>query len=239
MKKIAIFNFKGGRGKTTTVLNLGAILATSKRQAIAIDLDGQRTLSYGLGFDGQTPTTVDWLRGKPIEPVTTNVKHLFLIPADLALFQLQATSDLFTPALNTLQGFDLCLLDCPPGLGVVATQALLTCDRVLIPTLNEPAVLKGLSEAVQLIREERPDLPIDVVRCRYRGRLAVAKQADEMLQEASDELGYRLLETKIPENISIAEAIAAQKPVTEYAPRSTGAKAYKQLAKECLSIWGI
>ncbi|WP_318736379.1 MULTISPECIES: ParA family protein [unclassified Roseofilum] len=69
MKKIAIFNFKGGTGKTTTVLNLGAILATSKRQAIAIDLDGQRTLSYGLGFDGQTPTTVDWLRGKPIEPV--------------------------------------------------------------------------------------------------------------------------------------------------------------------------
>jgi len=115
----------------------------------------------------------------------------------------------------------------------------LTCDRVLIPTLNEPAVLKGLSEAVQLIREERPHLPIDVVRCRYRGRLAVAKQADEMLQEASDELGYRLLETKIPENISIAEAIAPQQPVTEYAPRSTGAKAYKQLARECLSIWGI
>jgi len=77
------------------------------------------------------------------------------------------------------------------------------------------------------------------VRCRYRGRLAVAKQADEMLQEASDELGYRLLETKIPENISIAEAIAPQQPVTEYAPRSTGAKAYKQLARECLSIWGI
>ncbi len=239
MLKIAVFNFKGGTGKTTTVLNLGAILATSKRRAIAIDLDGQRTLSYGLGFDGQTPTTLDWLQSKTIEPVATSIKNLFLIPADLALFQLQAISDLFTPALDSLQGFDLCLLDCPPGLGIAVTQTLLTCDRVLIPTINEPAVLKGLSEAVQLIREDRPDLPIDVVRCRYRGRLAVAKQADEMLQKAADESGYWLLKTKIPENVSIAEAIAPQQPVTKYAPRSAGAKAYKQLAQECLSIWGI
>ncbi|WP_322744503.1 MULTISPECIES: ParA family protein [unclassified Coleofasciculus] len=101
----------------------------------------------------------------------------------------------------------------------------------------EPAVLKGLSEAVQLIREERPNVPIDVLRCRYRPRLVIAKEADELLAEAVGELGYRLLKTVVPENIAVAEAIAHASPVTVYSTRSAGAKAYKTLAKECLGVW--
>lgn len=100
MLKVAIFNFKGGTGKSTTVLNLGACLAASKCRVLLLDLDGQRTLSFGLGQDGQQPTALDWLQGDNVEPLNTEVKNLWLIPGDLGLFQLQSPHDLFTPALS-------------------------------------------------------------------------------------------------------------------------------------------
>jgi len=114
---------------------------------------------------------------------------------------------------------------------------MLNCDRILIPVICEPAVLKGLSEALQLIMEERPGIPVDIVRVRYRSRLVISKESEELLTNAEEELGYRLFKTAIPENISVAEAIAHSVPVTVYASRSTGAKAYRALAKECLRVW--
>ena len=237
MLKIAVFNFKGGTGKSTTTLNLGASLATSKRKVLLIDLDGQRTLSFGLGKDGDAPTALSWLSDEKIHPLETNVKNLSLIPGDIGMFQLNADEDLFTPALDKLSDFDVCLMDCSPGLGIASVQSILASDRVLIPVLNEPAVLKGLSEALQLIKGERGDVPIDVVRVRYRSKLVLTREADNLLTEAAAEAGYTLLKTIVPENISVAEAIAKQKPVIDYAPRSSGAKAYKSLAKEYVRLW--
>ena len=237
MLKVAVFNFKGGTAKSTTTLNLGACLATSKRKVLVIDLDGQRTLSFGLGLDGDAPTALNWLGEGEVQPIATNTKNLWLIPGDLGMFQLDTDSDLFTPALAKLTEFDVCLMDCSPGLGIASVQAILSSDRVLMPVICEPAVLKGLSEAVQLIREERPDAPIDVVRVRYRPKLVITREADNLLAEAAQELNYRLLKTTVPENISVAEAIAHQQPVTEYAPRSSGAKAHKALAREYLGVW--
>ena len=228
MLKIAVFNFKGGTGKSTTTLNLGACLATKRRSVLLIDLDGQRTLSFSLARDGLQPTALDFLIEGKVDPIDTAVDQLWLIPGDL---------DLFTPALAKLTDFAICLMDCSPGLGVASVQAMLSCDRILIPVIGEPAVLKGLSEAIQLIREERPGVPIDVLRCRYKSRLVVTKEADELLTEAIPELDYHLLKTTIPENIAVAEAIAHQVPVTVYASRSAGAKAYRALAKECSSLW--
>lgn len=236
--KIAIFNFKGGTGKTTTALNLGDALATKKRQVLLVDLDGQRTLSYGLQCDGKTPTSLDLLQGQRVQPIVTVNSSLSLIPGDLGLFQLTADRDLFTPALLPYaDDYAIALLDCPPTLGVVSSQALMTSDRIFIPILGEPAALKGLSEAVQLIRDERPTVPIDVLRCRYRSQLVITKQSNAILKEGSQELGYRLMETIIPENVAVSEAIALQIPVSHYAPKSSGAKAYQQLAKEFLKIW--
>lgn len=237
MLKVAVFNFKGGTAKSTTTLNLGACLATSKRKVLVIDLDGQRTLSFGLGLDGDAPTALNWLGDGDVKPIATNTKNLWLIPGDLGMFQLDTDSDLFTPALAKLTEYDVCLMDCSPGLGIASVQAILSSDRVLMPVICEPAVLKGLSEAVQLIREERPDAPIDVVRVRYRPKLVITREADNLLAEAAEELNYRLLKTTVPENISVAEAIAHQQPVTEYAPRSSGAKAHKALAREYLGVW--
>ena len=237
MLKVAVFNFKGGTAKSTTALNLGACLATAKRRVILLDLDGQRTASFGLGLDGSEPTVLDLLVNDKINPIITSVKNLWLVPGDLDLFNLKAEEDLFTPALSRLKDFDLCLMDCSPGLGVASVQAMLSCDRLLVPVIGEPAVLKGLSEAVQLIREERPDVPIDVLRCRYKQRLVVTKEADDLLLEAAPELGYRLLKTTVPENIAVAEAIAHQQPVSVYASKSSGAKAYRALARECWESW--
>ncbi len=237
MLKIAVFNFKGGTGKSTTTINLGASLATSKRKVLLIDLDGQRTLSFGLGLDGDAPTALSWLSDGEVQPLKTNTKNLWLIPGDLGMFQLDAEEDLFTPALNKLKDFNVCLMDCSPGLGIASVQAILASDRVLMPVICEPAVLKGLSEALQLIRGERPDVPIDVVRVRYRSKLVITREADDLLTEAAEEAGYTLFKTIVPENISVAEAIAQQKPVIEYAPRSSGAKAYKALANEYVRLW--
>ena len=237
MLKIAVFNFKGGTGKSTTTLNLGACLATSKRKVLLIDLDGQRTLSFGLGLDGDAPTALSWLSDGEVQPLATNTKNLWLIPGDIGMFQLQTEEDLFTPALNKIKDFDVCLMDCSPGLGIASVQAILASDRVLMPVVGEPAVLKGLSEALQLIKEERPDVPIDVARVRYRSKLVITREADNLLTEAAEESGYILFKTLVPENISVAEAIAQQKPVIDYAPRSPGAKAYQSLAKECVRLW--
>jgi chromosome partitioning protein len=240
MLKIAVFNFKGGTAKTTTTLNLGASLASQKHKVLLIDLDGQRTLSFGLGLDGAEPTALDWLKGKKsVTPLQTSVENLFLVPGDIGLFRLDANKDIFVPALKKLPLFDIILMDCSPGLSTASVQAIMNSDRVLIPTLCEPASLKGLAEAVDLIRNERGDMPIEVVRTRYKSRLVLTKEADDLLIEASVESNFRLLHTVIPENIAVAESIAQQSPVTEYASNSSGAKAYKSMSKEISKYWGI
>jgi chromosome partitioning protein len=241
MLKVALFNLKGGTGKSTTALNLGAALATPKRRVLLVDLDGQRTLSFGLGMDGQTPTALDWLTSSGLfTPLATATKNLSLIPGDIGMFRLSAQSDLFSPALERLDGFfDLVLMDCPPSLSVASVQALLNSDRVLVPTLSEPASLRGFTEAIALIKDERPDLPIEALRVRYKPRLVLSREADDLLVGSAVDMDYRLLHGTIPENISVAEAIAAQKSIFAYASSSPGAKAYQSLAKECSKLWKI
>jgi chromosome partitioning protein len=242
MLKIAVFNFKGGTGKSTSALNLGAVLAQFGINTLAIDLDGQRTLSFGLGVEGLEPTAYQWLTSPNAStPTDTDLKNLAVLPGDIKMFGLGATGDIFA---NPLKGliplkYQVILMDCSPGLGVASVQAILNSDRVLVPTLCEPAALKGLSEAIDLIRGENQNLPIDVLRNRYKPRLVLTRESDDLLISSAEDLNYRLLHTTIPDNIQVAESIAGQQPVTIYASKSAGALAYKSLGKELIKIWGL
>lgn len=240
---VAVFNFKGGTGKSTTAENLGACLASKKLKVLLIDLDGQRTLSFNCGVDGATPTALDWLTSEvedEIAPIETKVKRLDIIPGDIGMFQLRPSTNLIGLGLNRIRPlYDVVLMDCPPSLSEIASQALLACDRVLMPTLCQPAALKGTSEAIQLIRGDAPTKPIDVLRVWYEANLVLTDEADEMLIAGTKKLNYNLLLVTIPKNVRIAEAVAHQQPITNYAPKSTGARAYKKLASECVANWGI
>jgi chromosome partitioning protein len=242
MLKIAVFNFKGGTGKSTSALNLGAVVAQFGIQTLAIDLDGQRTLSFGLGVEGLEPTAYQWLTSNTHStPTATNLPNLAVLPGDIKMFQLVSTGDIFASPLKGLipLKYQVVLMDCPPGLGVASVQAILNSDRVLVPTLCEPAALKGLSEAINLIRGENQHLPIDVLRNRYKPRLVLTRESDDLLISSAQDLNYRLLHTTIPDNIQVAESIASQQPVITYASKSAGAIAYRSLGKELMKIWGL
>jgi chromosome partitioning protein len=163
------------------------------------------------------------------------------LPGDIKMFGLGATGDIFASPLKGLipLRYQVVLMDCPPGLGVASVQAILNSDRVLVPTLCEPAALKGLSEAIDLIRGENQNLPIDVLRNRYKPRLVLTRESDDLLISSAEDLNYRLLHTTIPDNIQVAESIAQQQPVITYASKSAGAVAYKSLGKELIKIWGL
>lgn len=238
MLTVAIWNLKGGTTKSTTAINLGASLAKSKHRVLLIDLDGQRTLSFGLGMDGAEPTVLEWIDGT-MQPLETGVKNLLVIPGDIGMFRLSEAS--FTKSLKGLipLEIDMVLMDCPPNLGTASVEAILSSDRVLLPTLCEPASLKGLSEAIELIRGDSPEKPVDVLRTRYKRTLVLTREADDLLISGAEDMGYRLLYTTVPENISVAESIAQQQPVTEYAPASAGAVAFRSLAKEVGKIWKV
>jgi chromosome partitioning protein len=238
MLKVAIWNLKGGTGKSSTAQNLGAELAATRLRTVLIDLDGQRTLSESFGMDRATPNVLDWLEGKG-QPLLTEVEKLYLIPGDIGTFQLSSEDDQLRQSLSRLKGFNVCLMDCPPSLGAPTVQAILNADRLLLPTLAEPASLKGLKEAVELIREERPSLPIEVLRTRYKPRLVISRESVDQLMQGEQQAHYKLLRTPIPENVAIAEAFSHQVPVSEHARSSVGAVAYQLLAQEVMQRWDL
>jgi len=230
---ISVFNFKGGVGKSTTAANLGAALATRKRKVLVIDLDAQRTLSFALATEGKNPNVIDWLNGSR-DAIETTRPNLYAIAGSFNVLRHEMSEGLMAKSLKGLIGYDVIVLDCPPAINAMSVEAILSCDRLIIPIVSEPAVIKGLAEAVELVREESSDLPIDVLRSRYRPRLVITKEYDAMLKSGADELGFNLLKTAIPENVAIAEAVSSQVSVLDYSKNSVGAEAFKKLAKEII-----
>ena len=250
---IAVANQKGGVGKTTTAINLGAALAELGHKSLIVDLDPQGNASTGLGAEPseRQRTTYDLLlEATPLDlvAVETRVQGLLLAPgttdlasADIELVSHERRSFLLKNALrkrSTLtEELSFILIDCPPSLNLLTVNAMVAADAVLVPLQSEFFALEGLSQLMLTVREVRqganPDLRIEgVVLTMFDGRNNLSLQVEE---DARNALGDLVFQTRVPRNVRVSEAPSFSMPVLEYDPNSKGSLAYRALAQEMLA----
>jgi chromosome partitioning protein len=247
---IAITNQKGGVGKTTTAVNLGASLAASEQSTLVIDCDPQGNTTSALGFpkDPARRTLYQALMlGEPLERVIidANVEGLDLIPSDKnlvgAAVELVSVEDreykLKTLINHLREKYAFILLDCPPSLDLLTLNALAASDSVLVPIQCEYLALEGVSELLdtlmRLRRSINPSLAIEgILLTMYDDRTTLSKQVASDLRSF---FGAQVFETVIPRNVRLAEAPSHGMPVMFYDIHSKGAESYIQLAKEVIA----
>jgi chromosome partitioning protein len=247
---IAIANQKGGVGKTTTAVNLGACLAAAEHRTLVIDMDPQGNASSGLNADPRQPKTslygvlLNYLpigsaivRGVQFPMLDVAPATQDLVGAEIELVQQPQRDMRLRRALDGVRDmYDFVLIDCPPSLGLLTLNTLVAADTVLIPLQAEYFALEGLSqfsEVLRLIRQRlNPRLGVEgVLLTMYDERLNLARQ---VASEAERHLG-RAFRTRIPRNVRLAEAPSFGAPVITYDISSPGAQAYLALASEIIT----
>ena len=247
---ISIVNQKGGVGKTTTTINLGAALADEGFNVLIVDLDPQGNASTGLGIDpvDRQVTTYDLLlEDADLKDVIrpTNVEGLVIAPAttdlssaDIEMMAIEKRSFLLhdalrQPGIDPFQ-LDFVLIDCPPSLSLLTVNAMVASHSVLIPLQSEFFALEGLSQLMLTVREVRQtanrDLRIEgILLTMYDGRNNLSQQVET---DARGTLGELVFKTVIPRNVRVSEAPSYAMPVIYYDPGSKGSQAYRALAQE-------
>jgi len=252
---VAIANQKGGVGKTTTAINLGASLAVAEQRTLIIDIDPQGNATSGLGVEkaNDLPTIYDVLvEGRAAGECVREAVHfpcLDLIPsnrdlvgAEIELIDRPDRERVLAGALSEIrEAYDFILVDCPPSLGLLTLNTLTAADSVLIPIQCEFYALEGLSQLLSTVRLVQrglnPQLEIEgVLLTMYDKRLNLSKQVAE---EAEEYFGGKVFATTIPRNVRLAEAPSFGQPIVTYDVLSAGAQSYLQLAKELLKSEGI
>ena len=248
---IALCNQKGGVGKTTTTINLGAALAETGRRVLLVDFDPQGALSVGLGVNpNELDLTVYNLlmqRDVSIDEVLlkTAVPGLDLLPGniDLSAAEVQLVSEVareqtLARALAPVLGdYDVVLIDCQPSLGLLTVNALAASDGVIIPLECEYFALRGvalLMDTIYRVQERiNPRLEVEgILATMYDARTLHGR---EVLARVVDAFGDKVFHTVIARTIRFPETTVAGEPITTYASSSTGAAAYRQLAREVLA----
>ena len=249
-KSIAIFNQKGGVGKTTTNINLGACLALKGKKILILDIDPQGNTTSGIGIQKKTleHTVYDLLIDDNFDTeaaiLNTAVDGLDIIPAsvDLAgaeieLVKVEGRERRLRGAINKVRDkYDFIFIDCPPSLGLLTINSLTAVDSVLIPIQCEFYALEGVSQLVNTIELVKnslnPELEVEgVVLSMFDGRNNLSVQ---VVQEAKKYFGSKVYETIIPRNVRLAEAPSYGMPIIQYDPKSKGAEAYMDFAEEFL-----
>ncbi len=249
-KSIAIFNQKGGVGKTTTNINLAASLTLKGKRVLMLDIDPQGNTTSGIGIQKRDLeyTMYDLMVEEDFDTtkaiIHTNVENLDIIPAsvDLAgaeveLAQVKGREKKLRAAMDAIKdSYDYIFIDCPPSLGILTINSLTAVESVLVPIQCEFYALEGVSQLVSTIelvkKSLNPKLEIEgVILSMFDGRTNLSIQ---VVQEVKKYFGSKVYSTVIPRNIRLAEAPSFGMAITEYDPNSRGAEAYIEFAEEFL-----
>lgn len=255
MKRIAVINQKGGVGKTTTTVNLGAALAHHGRRVLLLDLDPQANMTVHVDkrpdLESDTLTNLlidDTPLGELIQ--STALENLFVVPSDTSLAGVEQVlanrigrETILRQALDNakaVERFDFVLFDCPPSLGVLSANALVAADYVVIPMQAEYLSLQGMAKLLEVIdlvqKQLNPNLQIAcVLPCMLDSRTNLSA---EVLQEIESHFGTLLTRTRIRNNVKLAEAPSFGRSIFEHAPDSNGARDYAAFAAEFLTMVG-
>jgi chromosome partitioning protein len=251
MRIVAIANQKGGVGKTTTAVNLGWALAEEGKRILIVDLDPQANATSALGLqDIEGGSLYEPLLGGAsiVEKIVpTRRQDLFLVPSDLDLagaeVEIARMNDHLTRLAKTLtvlrndSTFDFVLLDCPPSLGILMTNALAAADEILTPIQCEYFALEGLVKIVRVVEQVRDSGANDqleiggIVMTMFDGR---TKLSGQVVGEVRAHFSERVYDTVIPRTVRLSEAPSFGKSILEYDSKGTGAEAYRALAVEFL-----
>ena len=250
---IALANQKGGVGKTTTSINLGACLAKLGQKVLLIDADAQGNATSGLGIrkaDIKADVYDVLVNEVPMTDVIihTSRKNLDIVPATIQLSgaEIELTSQmarekrLADAVVPIRDSYDYILIDCPPSLGMLTINAFTACDTILIPVQSEYYALEGLSQllnTIQLVQKHfNPNLKIEWVLLTMLD--ARTNLGNEVVEEVKRFFKDKVYQTIIPRNVRLSEAPSHGMSIIDYDPSSRGAKEYMALAKEVLAAHG-
>jgi chromosome partitioning protein len=247
---LAVANQKGGVGKTTTVVSLGAFLAAAEKRVLVVDVDPQANATSSLGIDKHAVPASIYdviVSGMPMDSalMLTRRVGLDLIPstpalagAEIELVAMPAREHRLKEALALVRDrYDYVLVDCPPSLGLLTLNALTAADEVIIPVQCEYLPMEGLAELMHTLELVQLHLnPVLGVRgllmTMYDARTSLAQQVVDQVREHFPETTFQ---TIVPRSVRLSEAPSYGEPILDYAPRSPGGLAYEALAREILS----
>lgn len=249
MGKILVFvNQKGGVGKTTSAINIGAFMSQLGKKVLLVDFDSQGNMSSGVGVSKEKPTIYELLAGQatseqtikhtPVENLDAISASIDLSGAAIELVGQEKREYFLKKVLDPLrQRYDYILIDCPPSLGLLTLNGLTAADAVLVPMQCEYFALEGITlllQTVKLVQERfNPNLKIGgIFFTMYDSRTRLAQDVVREVQRYFKELVFN---TIIPRNVRLSEAPSHGQPICLYDPSCVGAKSYKKLAQEVIS----
>lgn len=249
MGKIYVFvNQKGGVGKTTSAINLGAYMALAGKRVLLVDFDSQGNMSSGVGISKSKPTIYDLLaeRASASDVIRkTSVENLWAIPASIdlsgAAIELVEQENREFYLKNVLEPlrekFDYILVDCPPSLGMLTLNGLVAADSVFIPLQCEYFALEGLTLLLQTVKKVQKSLnpTLDIGGIFFTMYDSRTKLSQDVVQQVTMYFKERVFSTVIPRNVRLSEAPSHGKPICQYDSNCFGAKSYEKLAAEVLS----